>query len=475
MRPLEIALWVATIPVLLWCLSHRGLAGWVRVTTAVALVLMIVHLALEGWRWHLGPTYLIIPYLFIACVWPGVPRLQPGVGAVLVGIGLMAATVALTTAFPVFDLPRPSGHYPIGTVALHLVDPARQEPRTDRSDGRRELMVQIWYPAEQVGPGQPYRQRAETTFLSRHLSLARTHAAARVPVAGDPGRFPVVVFAPSWGGCRTDNTIQAEELASHGFIVVGVDHPYSSDRVAFPDGRVALSTLTEFLDYASDGSLAATERVAEEELRTRAADVRFVLDELERLDRSDPNGLLVGRLDTSRVGLFGHSFGGAVSAEVCRADPRAAAGVDLDGLIFGEVRRAGFGKPFLYFSDDTRIPSAAEIDSLKPAGRRRWTYVVENVHCIRSGLARVGGHYAVLRGARHADFCDSPSYSPFHWLRPVNDSPTGPIRHDRAMEILNAYLLSFFRKHLKGEDDGLLDSPTPYREVEIERLTNDNR
>jgi predicted dienelactone hydrolase len=289
-------------------------------------------------------------------------------------------------------------------------------------------------------------------------------------VAGDSGRYPVVVFTPSWGGVRSDNTIQAEELASHGFVVVGVDHPYSSDRVVFPDGRVALSALTQFLDYASEETLAATERAAEEQLRIRVADVRFVLDELERLDRSDPAGLLTARLDTSKVGFFGHSFGGAVSAEVCRADPRVLTGADLDGLIFGEPRRTGFGKPFLIFSDDTRIPPAAEIESLKPVPRRRWSYIAENDRAMRRGLAQVNGYFAVLRGSRHANFCDSPYYSPFRRLRPVNDSEPGPIRHERAMKILNAYLLSLFRRHLKGEEDGLLDSPTPYDEVEITRI-----
>ena len=349
MRPFEIGVSVAALPMLLWCLAHPGLPDWVRAVAGMALAVMIAHLAVEGWRWQLGLAYLLIPYLFLTCVWPCVPQLQPNSGVALVGIGMLATTIALMATFPAFQLPRPTGRYAIGTVTLHLVDATRQEPRTDRPDGHRELMIQIWYPAQSTGPGQPYRQVNETTFLSRHLSLAQTHAAAGVLLAAELERYPVVVFAPSWGGGRADNVIQAEELASHGFVVVGIDHPYSSDLVVFPDGRKSRSALTTFLDYSSDESLAATEQNAGAELRTRVADVRFVLDELERLDKSDPSGLLTARLEASRTGVFGHSFGGAVSVEVCRIDPRVLAGANLDGLIFGRLERPGSESRFYSF------------------------------------------------------------------------------------------------------------------------------
>ena len=472
MRPLELALWVVTAPLLLWCLSPRGVPGWARLGPAVAVALLAAHAALEGGRWHLAPLYLLAPYLFLACVWPRAPGLEPGPWGALLGIALLAATAALAAVFPVFDLPRPTGPHPVGTVTLHLVDPAREDPRTDRPDGRRELMVQLWYPAGQAGPGRAYRLPAETDFWSRHLALVRTHAAAGVPVAGEPGRYPVILFSASWDGGRADNTIQAEELASHGFVVAGVDHPYGSSVVVFPDGRRARGKLGAFLDYATDETLAATERSTEEELRTRAADLRFVLDELDRLDRADPDGRLTGRLDAARAGVFGHSFGGAVAAEVCRADPRVRAGADLDGLIFGEPRTAGFGKPFLVFFDDGRIPTAAEIARLELVARRHWTFIAENERSIRRGLAQVHGYLAVLRGGRHVSFCDKLYYTPVRRVRPANNTLLGAIPYERASEIVNAYLLSLFRRHLTGKEDGLLDSPSPYPEVQIERLPN---
>src|SRR5262249_43974891 len=210
---------------------------------------------------------------------------------------------------------------------------------------------QVWYPAEWAGPGRPYRTPAETEFKKRHLALVKTNAATGVPVASAQARYPVVIFSPAWTGRRNQNTVQAEELASHGFVVVGIDHPYGTDLTIFPDGRMARTTLGDFLDCATDETVQESVRTAEAQLRIRAADVCFVLDELERLDRSDLQDILTGRLDTSRVGIFGHSFGGAVAAEVCLIDARFQAGINLDGLIFGEPTRQRIGKPFLFLCD----------------------------------------------------------------------------------------------------------------------------
>jgi dienelactone hydrolase len=469
MRPLEIALCVASLPLLTWCLFGRVRSDWARVLPAVALMLLVAQVVVEGARWHLGPAYLLTLYLFLVCAWPGVPALAPGRWTAVGGILALGAAAALSTVLPVFRLPAPTGPYPIGTVTLHLIDSAREETLGDRPGGPRELMVQIWYPAGHAGPGEPYRPFAESSLVKYHLALVRTHAARGVPVAGARPRYPVLLFSPGWVGRRNQNTVQAEELASHGFVVVGIDHPYGTELTRFPDGRTARTVLGEFLDCSTDETVRASVRVVEEQLRVRVADVRFVLDELERLNRADPDGLLTGRLDTSQVGVFGHSFGGAVAAEVCRTDPRVRAGVDLDGLLFGEAMTKGIGKPFLCLVDDTPIPTAAILEKVKGADRRWLTFVAENAKCIRHRLSETDGYWVKVRGTSHMNYCDSPLYCP---LKAVTHA--GPIRHERATEVIDAYLLSFFQARLKGDDDHLLDAPSPrYPEVEIERLAQD--
>jgi dienelactone hydrolase len=365
---------------------------------------------------------------------------------------------------PVFELPKPTGSYPIGTVSLHLIDTAREEKQGDHPGGPRELMIQIWYPAEQAGPGQVYRPAAETEFTKRHLALVRTHAAAGVPVARAGASYPVVLFSPAWTGRRDQNTVQVEELASHGFLVVGIDHPYSTALTVFPDGRTAETTLGEWMDYSSDETVKACGRTAEAQLTVRAADVRFVLGELERLNGSDPQGLLTGRIDVSRVGIFGHSFGGAVGAEICRTDSRVKAGVNLDGSLFGAPTTESIGKPFLVFRDDAPTPTPAQVEAATGRLRRELAFIAEDDRRIRERLSESGGYSLMLRGASHMTFCDSPLYSPVRRL-----THAGPLPPERAMQIINAYVLAFFRANLNGEDEPLLKAgSSPYPEVRVE-------
>jgi pimeloyl-ACP methyl ester carboxylesterase len=461
MRRLEIVLCIVNVPLLIWCLGAETLPFWTRILPALALAIMVLQTIVEGIRWPIAPAYAVTICLFLAWSCPRA-GLIPGRWTALCGISSLVAAAALGTVLAVFELPKPTGAYPVGTVTRHLIDSAREE--ANRPGEHRELMIQLWYPAERCGPRLPYRTRAETDLKKAHLALVQTHAARAVPVASARARYPVVVFSPSWTGRRGQNTVQAEELASHGFVVVGIDHPYGTELTIFPGGRAVRTTLCNLLDYSSDEAVESSLRKAEGELRIRAADVRFVLDELERLDRSDSQDLFSGRLDTGRAGIFGHSFGGAVAAEICLIDLRFKAGINLDGLIFGESMTHPIGKPFMILADDTAVPRLAELQAARGSNQRRLTFEFQNAQCIRQSLSRSRGYWFIIRGTSHMNFCDSPLYSPLRRL-----TQAGRIRPQRAMHIINTYLVSFFQRHLNGNDDGLVDAPSPhYPEVALQ-------
>ena len=341
----------------------------------------------------MAPGYLVTAGLLAACCRPH--RIQPGRWSALLAIGLLLGAAAVGTVLPVFELPKPTGPYPIGTVTWHLIDAARPETQSNRPGEPRELMIQIWYPAEFAGPGQAYRTRAETDLKKAHLALVKTHAATGVPVAAAQARYPVVLFSPAWMGRRNQNTVQEEELASHGFVVVGIDHPYDTELTVFPDGRTAWTTVGDILDFSSDDALQASIQTTETRLRIRVADVRFVLDELERRDQSDPQHLLTGRLDTSRAGIFGHSFGGAVAAEVCLLDPRFQAGIDFDGYFFGKSLTQPIGKPFMLVTNAFLDTTPAALEASSGPAHRELAFLVHNEECICAALSGCRGY--VLR------------------------------------------------------------------------------
>jgi len=277
-------------------------------------------------------------------------------------------------------------------------------------------------------------------------------------------RYPVLIFCPAWTGRRNQNTFQAEELASHGFVVAGIDHPYGTSLTVFPDGRTARTTLGAWLDESSDDTFAASLRTANDQLRIRTADARFVLDTLERLDRDDPTGLLTGRIDTARAGIFGHSFGGAVAAEACQSDSRFKAGVDLDGCWFGESAAAGVERPFLVMSSGTPPPTASELASLTGPEHRILAFIDQDERNIRHSLQRMGDTSSGSGGASHSNFCDSSLYSPVRRL-----TAAGSIDVRRAMRIINDYTLAFFNQQLNGRIEALLGGPAAqYPEARLE-------
>ncbi len=462
MRPFEIAILIANVPTLGWCVATRRPPVWARTVAMVALVVTAMQIMIEGHRWQMYPGYLVIAGLPLAITWPRMAGL--GIWLSLAGLSCLAVSAIICILMPVFKLPNPTGPFPIGSITRHLVDSNRKEIQGSDPGAQRELMIQMWYPAAMAGPARTYCSRAEMPLKKKHLSLVKTHAATGVPLAGSAARYPVLIFCPAWTGGRIQNTFQAEELASHGFVVVGIDHPYSAQRTVFPDGRVITSALGAWLDFSSDSRFEASLGFVNAQLRVRTADARFVLDSLERWDRSDPDGLLTDRLDIARVGIWGHSFGGAVAAEACRLDTRFRAAIDLDGCIFGESAKAGIEQPFLVMSSDDPAPSASEIARSRGARHRNLSFLHQDEQNIRNSLIKHGGYFLHITGASHMNYCDGPLFSPIKRF-----TGAGPIDDRRSMRIINDYTLAFFNQYLNGRPNDLLAvSSIKYPEVRFE-------
>jgi pimeloyl-ACP methyl ester carboxylesterase len=466
MRFSDIAGLATVLPAVGYAVLQRQAPFWARGMTGLAAVIVIYQLLSNNYRWHMVPVYSIIAIWLFLQLWPGL--LQPGIYCGLAGVVCLFAAVVLGTLLPVFSFPAVTGSFPVGTVQLHLTDPGRSEKFSTELQARRELMAQIWYPAASAaGHGAFYVSRSATGLKTAHLALVRTRAAEWAPFSNrSPVRgFPVLLFVPSWVGGKAQNTFEAEELASHGFIIIGIDHPYGTKLTAFPDGRIVQSRLGNFLDASSDETLERCRLIAEDELRIRALDVHFVIDELTRLDAHDPSGLLTGRLDLSRIGIFGHSFGGAVAAQACFIDPRLQAGIDMDGILLGDVAEVGVRKPFLFMSDATPPPTAADLESPSPRHRRHARLIQRDISHIEHSLAAYGGYYMAVEGANHSNFSDWPLYCPVKRL-----TAAGPIRLERAMQIVNAYTLAFFRHYLTGTTEPLLErASADFKEVQFRK------
>ncbi|MGH9667898.1 MAG: alpha/beta hydrolase family protein, partial [Bryobacteraceae bacterium] len=319
------------------------------------------------------------------------------------------------------------------------------------------------YPARKEsteGPERAARRRPERppSFKSAHLAFVRTHAILNAPVAAGPPS-PVLLYSPSWRGTRNEDTFLVEMLASHGYIVACLDHPYGSSRVAFPGGRIVRANDEPFLDASSDAAFDAAMRDAITRVRIRASDERFVLDTLTRWNSPDSSSPFRGRLDVARAGVFGFSFGGAVAAEACWMDPRFRAGMNLDGTLVGEAADQGMEQPFLSMEETMPAATAAELASPVASVRINARMSVRDAALAQ----RYAAYRVIIGGMHHMNFSDVPLY-----CRLRRFSHAGPIDPRRAMQIVNDYALAFFDKYLQGTAEPLFDGLLArYPEVDV--------
>ncbi|WP_344682250.1 hypothetical protein [Saccharopolyspora taberi] len=347
-------------------------------------------------------------------------------------------------------LPAPTGPHRVGTTDLHLVDRDRPDPWVDKP--YRELMITIRYPAAGSGPLAPHmRPGAARTFTgvaaegtvaipvriprgSVDWAATRTHSHAG---AAPRGGMPVLLYSHGHLMSRDFGTVLAEELASHGYAVVTVDHTYDPTQVEFPDGRV------EGNHQPDPESFETFKR----ELGIRAVDMRFVLDELESWR---------GVLDLDRIGIYGHSLGGATAAQSMHDDPRILAGADLDGALgtredpWGSVTTEGLDRPFLLFTADPSDQNHELVSEFWShlRGWRRALQVISAAHNTFNDLA------VIAPQLRAAGVIGDADLEKLVGTSDVDDSPPD-------IAAVGAYLRSFFDLHLRGDDDGLLDGPSP--------------
>ncbi|WHM40272.1 alpha/beta hydrolase [Streptomyces sp. BPTC-684] len=347
----------------------------------------------------------------------------------------LSAAPADVAARPL-QLPRPTGEYGVGSSVFHLVDRSRTDPwKADA--GARELMLTLHYPAARPGPGRPapYATTEETGLLVKglgieaavpaaQLSATRTHS--RPDARPARGSYPLIVLSPGFSVSRYTLTNLAEDLASRGYVVASLDHAYESYGISVPGGR----TLTCLAcDAVGDGGVSGSVVTA-----TRAKDVSFVLD---RLTGRHAIWRYADMIDTRRIGMAGHSIGGASAATAMLADRRVRAGINMDGAFWDALPAGGLGgRPFMMLGTDEHRPGGVDKtwDRTWPTlgGWKRWLTVA---------------------GSEHFTFSDSPAIEEHFGL------PQPPLPAGRAIDITRTYVAAFFDEHLRGIPQPLLAGP----------------
>jgi dienelactone hydrolase len=280
----------------------------------------------------------------------------------LVALSAALSLTRLIAAQPGF--PEPSGPFDVGRIEIDVTDASRDEAFTDDPADKRRLLVTVYYPAtvaagtEHALYGTP-ELAAAFPFFDQERRAWRTSSYAGVPVANE--RFPVLLFSPGLGSPTLFYSSLLSEIASHGYVVAALWHPYSTQVVAFPDGTVLSGNPAGGLSPAPpDEQEARIEKV----VLVWVADQRFVLDQLTAWNQQ--HDLLRGHLDLARIGAFGHSLGGATAVQAAHEDNRIDAAINMDGAMFGTVMTDARGSraPFLFVAAEVPAPTDADLQRI---------------------------------------------------------------------------------------------------------------
>ena len=391
---------------------------------------------------------------------------------------LTGGACALAQEVP--TLPVPSGGYKVGRTVFHWVDTKRPETITPAPDDFRELQVYVWYPAAVVaGAPAGYMPNLQALIASGSSGVfsnlfgpawtyiqsdkLRSRSFENAPLAAT-GPLPILIFSPGGGTTAVAYTSQMEDLASHGYVIVAVDHTYDAPVVVFPDGRIVKAAN----DYWNKLRAEAPDDFEKNIADILSSDIALVLDKLESL-QNDATSMFSSKLDLTRIGAFGHSRGGRIAARACQRDRRIKACLSEDGNLFWQPfwldeNGRSLEQPFMMLDHlDPELPN----EVFAQMGTTREAYVRQRSE--RQAEARqkiygtiTGGSYHVTiftPGVSHNSFLDvrllgRPDSSGIN-IWPQDVQATTP--HARILGLINTYTQAFFDRFVRGIRSPLLD------------------
>jgi len=378
----------------------------------------------------------------------------------------MSHRALILALLPVADLrlPAPSGPHRVGTEVFALELQGRADPAD--ASRPRQLLVQLWYPAEPSSAQElaPYLYEVELfealehehyldldtdtlgawADLSTHAHLGAALLGSATPAAEATADLPLVLFSPGLGMARCSYTTLVEALASNGFVVAAIDHPYLG-LCALADGRVLT---TDQIDFS--------EQEVPAYVGEMARDAQQLLERL--LDRDGPFARFAARIDARRVGVFGHSLGGAMALELGRIDARFRACIDMDGSPFGAVETEGTARPALVLLNQPEASKRPPL-AMKEERHNQWVSVFSH-HDSTAFLA-------TIENTNHFSFSDLPFL-----VAPERMARTGAtLAAERNLALITRLLTGFLRTELElptGETIEQAAAACP--EVALERL-----
>lgn len=463
------------------------------IISGTSVLLLIIHLIIEGYRWQMFILYFAAILFFAISLKQYLKKSVIKKRSKLLTFSYILLAVfiflsAVLSAFiPVFKIPEPKGEFKVGTQTFHFIDESREETCTEDKNDKRELMVQVWYPAQNISekqlssyvPGGKEMLIALTKkeypvpeILLDYLKYVKSNSYEGAEISSSSKSYPMILLNHGLGMNGYNHTSLAENLASEGYIVVATDFTYSTAATIFPDGK------TTYYDAPAN-----TTELKNELMKVWIEDIEFVINQFEKINSGDITSIFKGKIDFDNLGICGHSFGGGASFHVSNSDPRIKAGVNMDGSLYGFENMTISDisiKPFLTMLDEQQWsirstavnpnPTDEELGKLNTTreeyekGLKKWNLENDLV----KQTVKNGGYEIYIKNVEHYNFTDFQMLSPLPHLVGI-PGLVGKINGERGNYIVNQYVTDFFNKYLKNKGGDLLQgSNKEYPEVNFE-------
>ena len=326
---------------------------------------------------------------------------------------------------------------------------------TRDADDRRHVTVHFWYPTdsrsgEATAPYMPHfdaMRRAIPASIAAAWEKVRTHTIAGGPVSTAAARYPAVLLSHGNEMNSSAYTFLIEDLVSHGYVIVAIDHPYDARAVLTTGGKVAVYAAREWPRSAAAGPVADPTaphaRFYRARAGVRAADVLFVFRQV--LADTAPREL-VSRIDAHRTAAVGHSVGGVAAGMACQAEHRLKACINLDGSsATGPLYTDGgltIPQPYLFITKPL-VPSESLLEQWRMTRDewrlRRAAHDAERFSIVTGGATRIA-----VGGLAHDSFTDDPL------LKTVLKVEQRSAAASQAA-LVRQLVRSFLDEHLRGQ------------------------
>jgi hypothetical protein len=362
--------------------------------------------------------------------------------------------------------PKPTGPYAVGSRYFYLTDKNRPDLVSPDPHDFRAISLQVWYPAE-PGPADRLIPLNDRKFIEGYVqegaldpailtewAFEPTHSYLKARPAKAATPFPVILYSSS--GVINANTFLSEELASHGYIVISIGHPYWCEFYFDAEGKTTpLDKNNEYYKqlWKEEGSWQALKakkeitlaKTVEEraglnktlneamptevsDLRLWGEDIGFVINQLKEMN--SPSGFFKRIMDVNRIGVMGASKGGAAAGQYCLTeDDRCKAGLNIGGFMFGDIVEKNLKKPFMIMT---------HIEPWAPNGFPIGEYFFKR--------AENSAYIIAFRNALHADFCDMTLAKKYFKL----EGRVGSVDGEWFLKTVEYYVRAFFDKYVKG-------------------------